>query len=173
MGRASTKKDKTVYQLAREACGMSREEASEQLSFISKERIERIESRKNAAEPLEVLRMAEVYRDVTLCNQHCATECDIGKKHIPLVQPKDVSQIVLEVIAYLNEMEKWGVRLIGITVDGKISESELRDFVTIQKGLAKIAGSVEALRLWGEELLQSGRINPEEYVRMMAEAEEK
>jgi len=172
MGRVSAKKDKTVYQLAREACGMSREEASEQLEFISKERIERIESRKNAADPLEVLRMAEVYRDVTLCNQHCATECDIGKKHIPLVHTQDISQIVLEVIAYLSEMEKWGGRLIGITVDGKISESELRDFVTIQKGLAKIAGSVEALRLWGQELLRSGKIDREEYEKLMAKTEE-
>ena len=44
MGRISTKENKTVYQISREALGYSREKASEVLGWISPERIEKIEN---------------------------------------------------------------------------------------------------------------------------------
>lgn len=46
MGRISTKENKTVYQISREALGYSREKASEVLGWISSERIEKIENEK-------------------------------------------------------------------------------------------------------------------------------
>ena len=42
MGRASTRQNKTPYQLAREELGLSRERAAELLETIPAERIERI-----------------------------------------------------------------------------------------------------------------------------------
>ena len=58
MPRRSTKENKNVYMLSREAAGLTREAASERLGFISEDRIYRIE---NGAlpDPEEVLRMAE------------------------------------------------------------------------------------------------------------------
>ena len=41
MGRASVKENKTVYQLSREACGMTRAEASEAMRFITDSRSRR------------------------------------------------------------------------------------------------------------------------------------
>ena len=47
MGRASTRQNKTPYQLAREELGLSRERAAELLETIPAERIERIESERS------------------------------------------------------------------------------------------------------------------------------
>lgn len=43
MGRKSTKENKTIYQTSREALGLTRDQASEKLQFISADRIEKIE----------------------------------------------------------------------------------------------------------------------------------
>ena len=61
MGRASTRQNKTPYQLAREELGLSRERAAELLETIPAERIERIESERSLPRPDEVLRMASLY----------------------------------------------------------------------------------------------------------------
>ena len=169
MGRTSTKMNKTIYQLAREKCGMTREEASDALVCISKERIERIESRKNPALPEDVLRMSEVYKDATLCNRHCATECQIGMKYIAPITLKELSQIVLEILASLKDAEQQRDRLIDITVDGKIAKDELRDFVHIEAQLDKISLTVDALKLWVQTMLMSDKIDAEEYKKVTRE----
>ena len=51
MGKRSIKEDKSVYQLAREEAGMTREEASEAMQFVSDSRIEQYESGKSPVQP--------------------------------------------------------------------------------------------------------------------------
>ena len=63
MGRMSTKKNKTQYQILREELGLSREKASELLGYISPERIEKIESEKSLPHPDEVLTMSVAYQN--------------------------------------------------------------------------------------------------------------
>ena len=75
MGRASTRQNKTPYQLAREELGLSRERAAELLETIPAERIERIESERSLPRPDEVLRMAQRYKKPSLCNAYCARAC--------------------------------------------------------------------------------------------------
>lgn len=167
MGRASTKTDKNIYQLSREKCGLTREEASAALETISKERIVRIESDQCAAYPDEVLLMSQVYKDATLCNQHCASVCPIGEQYVPPVKLKELTQIVLEILASLNAMEQQSDRLIDITHDGTINDSELQDFVNIQKKLEKISITVESLQIWSQAMLMSGKIDPVKYNALM------
>ena len=76
---------------------------------------------------------------------------------------KDLSQIVLEMLASLNSMSKQKERLIEITVDGKISGDELKDFIGIQEELEKISMAVEALQLWAEQMLATGAIDVVQY----------
>lgn len=159
MARISTKENKTIYQKKREALGLSREKASELLETIPPERIERIESGKFIAYPEEVLTMAEKYQAPNLCNHYCAHECEIGKRYVPEVSIKDLSQIVLEMLASLNSVKKRQERLIEITVDGKIEADEVEDFIAIQEELEKISITVEALQLWAEQKLSSGEID--------------
>jgi len=163
MGRNSIKENKTPYQVCRDELGLSREKASELLESIPPERIEKIENEKLLPHPDEVLIMAEKYKAPELCNYYCSNQCPIGKQYVPEVKMKDLSQIVLEMVASLNSMHKRQERLIEITVDGKIDSDEISDFIFIQDELEKISITVETLQLWAEQMLANGVIDIEEY----------
>ncbi len=163
MGRASVKQNKNKYQLAREELGLSREKASELLETVTPERIEKIESEKCRPYPDEVLTMAQKYRRPGLCNYYCSNQCPIGQEYVPEVQIKELSAIVLEMLASLNSVDKKKERLIEITADGKIDGGELDDFISIQRELERISVTVETLQLWVEKMLLSGQIDPELY----------
>ncbi len=163
MGRVSVKENKNIYQLRREELGLSREKASELLETMPPERIEKIESEKSLPHPDEVLLMSEAYKMPNLCNHYCANECPIGKQYVPEIKIKDLSQIVLEMLASLNSMHKKQERLIEITADGKIEGDEIKDFIHIQEELEKISITVETLQLWSEQMLADGTIDIEAY----------
>ena len=163
MGRVSVKQNKNLYQVRREELGLSREKASELLESIPPERIEKIENQKSLPHPEEVLVMADAYKTPNLCNYYCANDCPIGKQYVPEIEMKDLSQIVLEMLASLNAMRGKQERLIEITVDGKVDGEEIRDFVHIQDELEKISITVEALQLWAEQMLAENKIDVEAY----------
>lgn len=163
MGRLSTKENKTLFQLSREELGYSRDKASELLDWISAERIEKIENEKSLPHPDEVLAMSVTYKNPKLCNHYCANICPIGQEYVPEIKVKDLSQIILEMLASLNSMNKKKERLIEITADGQISGDEIEDFVRIQEELERISITVETLQLWSERMLATGAIDIEAY----------
>lgn len=163
MARVSTKENKNLYHRTRESLQLTREAASELLESITPERIEKIENERSLPHPDEVLVMAEKYKQPSLCNFYCANQCPIGQQYVPEVTVKDLSQIVLEMLASLNSMNKQKERLIEITVDGEVSEDELKDFIYIQEELERISIAVETLQLWSERMLATGKIDPELY----------
>ena len=163
MARRSTRENKNIFQTTRENLALTREEASELLITVSPERIEKIENERTLPHPDEVLVMAEKYRQPSLCNYYCANQCPIGQQYVPEVKIKNLSQIVLEMLASLNSMQKKKDRLIEITVDGEISGDELEDFIYIQKELERISIAVETLQLWSERMLATGKIDPALY----------
>lgn len=163
MGRVSVKENKNLYQIRREELGLSREKASEILGSIPPERIEKIENEKSLPHPDEVLTMSEAYKMPNLCNHYCANECPIGQQYVPEVKIKDLSQIVLEMVASLNSMHRKQERLIEITADGIIEGEEIKDFVHIQEELEKISITVETLQLWSEQMLANNVIDVEAY----------
>ena len=163
MARRSTKENKNIYHTTRENLGLTREAASERLETIGPERIEKIENERSLPYPDEVLVMAEKYKQPNLCNHYCANQCPSGQQYVPEVKIKDLSQIVLEMLASLNSMQKKKERLIEITVDGKISGDELKDFIYIQQELEKISIAVETLQLWFDRMLATGAIDEEQY----------
>lgn len=163
MGKRSTKENKTKYQLVREELGLSREQASQLLETIPPERIERIENEKVSPYPEEILVMAEKYKRPALCNYYCSRHCPIGRQYVPEVQVKELSAIVLEMLAALNSIDKKKDRLIEITADGKIDRDEIDDFIFIQEELERISITVETLQLWSEKMLANGMIDAEAY----------
>ena len=163
MARVSTKENKNVYHQARENMGLTRDKASELLEWISADRIEKIENERSMPNPDEVLTMAEKYKRPSLCNHYCSTQCPIGQEYVPEIKIKDLSQIVLEMLASLNSMNKRKERLIEITADGVIDNDELDDFIFIQEELERISITVETLQLWAEKMLATGVIDPEVY----------
>ena len=169
MGRMSTKENKTEYQLIREELGLTREKASELMPGISPDRLEKIENVRTTPQPGEVILMSNAYKRPSLCNHYCAKECAIGQQYVPEVKVKDLSQIVLEMLASLNSMQKRQERLIEITADGVITGEEIADFVHIQEELEKISITVETLQLWSERMIATGAIDMETYNAYKAE----
>ena len=163
MARASTKENKNIYHKTREALQLTRESAAELLESISPERIEKIENERSLPHPDEGLLMAEKYMQPGLCNYYCANQCPIGQQYVPEVKIKDLSQIVLEMLASLNSLNKQKERLIEITVDGEITGDEIEDFIYIQEELERISIAVETLQLWSERMLATGVIDAEQY----------
>ena len=163
MGRASVKENKNRYQLAREELGLSREKASDLLGTIPSERIEKIENEKSLPHPDEVLLMSQKYKKPSLCNYFCSNDCPIGREYVPEVQIKELSAIVIEMLASLNSVNKTRDRLIEIVADGVISDDEIDDFIQIQNELERISITVETLQLWAEKMLANGIIDADQY----------
>ncbi len=148
MGRKSVKENKNIYQQYREEADLTREKASEAMGIVSETRIEKIESDKTIPYPEEIMAMAECYKTPDLCNYFCSNECPIGQRYVPQVQAKELTQIVLEVLATLNTLNKDKERLIEISADGEVSEDEEKDFGYIKEQLDKISLAVDSLQLW-------------------------
>jgi len=159
MGRKSTKENKNIYQISRENASLTRDAAAELLKYISPDRIEKIESEKSLPHPDEILSMAKCYKNPSLYNYYCSHECPIGQEHVPEVKFKELSQITLEMLASLNSLDKEKNRLIEITVDGTISEDEMKDFLKIQKQLSQIAMAIDSLQLWVQKAIADGKIS--------------
>lgn len=157
----------TIYKETRKKHDLTRDDVCDKASLmnnpIQPERLERIENGKFPITPDEVMLLAEIYGEPTLCNRYCSQECPIGKKYVPEVKVKDLAQIVLEMLSSLNSMKKSQERLIEITADGVIEDDEIKDFVFIQKELEKMSITVEALQLWVEQMLADKKINLEKY----------
>ena len=120
MARASVKENKNIYHITRENLDLTREKASELLGGMSPERIEKIENERILPHPEDILIMAEGYKAPHLCNHYCSRQCPIGKQYVPEIKTSDLSQIVLEMLAYLNSMNKEQERLVEITYNGRI-----------------------------------------------------
>lgn len=161
MGKKSIKENKNIYQTSREALNLTREKASELLETLSADRIEKIENEKSEPHPDEILRMAECYKNPSMCNYYCSHKCPIGQKYVPEIEMKELSQITLELLASLNSIEKEKEQLIEITVDGQITEDEYVNFVTIQEKLEQISITVKSLQLWMDHAIANGHIDKE------------
>jgi len=159
MGRTSTKEDKSIYQLTREECGLTREKASDKIGFMSPDRIEKIENAKVSVQPEDILALAECYKAPNLCNYYCSQECPIGQQYVPEVKLKDLSQIAIETLNALNKMNKEKERLLEIVEDGEITPDEYDDFIAIKATLDKIALSVDTLQLWIDQTIADGKID--------------
>ncbi len=163
MGQKSIKKNKNIYILSRECAGLTREAAAEKMVWVSASKIEKIESEKQPADPPTVLAMARCYQDASLCNYYCSHDCEIGKVYVPKVEAKDLAKITLEVLAGINVLTKSKERLVEITVDGEITEDEIEDFAKIKENLEKMSRAVDALKLWVNNTIASGKLDPERF----------
>lgn len=168
MPRVSVKENKNIYFRKREELKLTRDQASELLETIPPEKIEKIENERCEPHPYEVLTMAKKYGSPELCNYYCANQCPIGQEYVPEVKVQDLSQIVLKMLSSLNSVQRSKDRLIDITADGIIDDTEIEDFIDIQEELEKISITVETLQLWSEEMLANGSINKKKYDEYVA-----
>lgn len=159
MGKQSTRENKNIYQLCREECGLTREKASEGMCGVSASRIEKIEYELQEPTPYDVIQMADCYKRPDLCNYYCSHKCAIGDRYVPEVEISELSSIILETIASLNEINPLTNRLIQITRDGQITDDEMKDFAFISKKLDEVSLAVDALNLWVDKTASENNLN--------------
>ena len=159
MGRQSTRENKNIYQLAREDKGLTREKAADLMPGISSARIEKIEYETQEPTPYDVVQMADCYGRPDLCNYYCSHKCAIGDRYVPEVEITDLSSIILETIAGLNDVSSLTNRLIQIGRDGKITDDEIKDFALISSKLDAISLAVDSLNLWVDKNAGEQKIN--------------
>lgn len=163
MPKVSAKENKNAFFRRREELKLTRDQASELLESIPADRIEKIENERVEPHPEEILIMADKYKAPELCNYYCSTQCPIGRQYVPEIKIHDLSQIVLKMIDSLNDAQDYQKRLINITADGVIDDSEIDDFIDIQNKLERISITVDALQLWSEQMVANGMINVKKY----------
>lgn len=148
-----------IFKTLRKDKDLSREEVcdiiAERGNVLDDTRLERIENNKFPIHPEEVLLLSDAYNEPRLCNHYCSHECPIGKRYIPPIEKTELEKIVLSMIASLNTIKKKQERLIEITSDGEVDDSELNDFIQIQAELQGISEMVEALKFWTEREINS------------------
>ena len=161
MGRQSTREDKNIYQIYREESGFTRESASEHMTGVSEARIERIEYELQEPTPYDIVQMADCYKKPDLCNYYCSHACEIGNRYVPEVEVSELSNIILETIACLNEIHPLTNRLIQIARDGEITDDEMHDFAFISTRLDEVSLAVHALNLWVDKTAGENHLNME------------
>ena len=124
MGKQSTRENKTIYQLCREAAGLTRAEASEKMDAVSDSKIEKFEYETQEPTPYDILQMADAYKRPDLCNYYCSHKCEIGHRYVPEVEMTDLSNIILETIASLNEISL-AIDSLNLWVDKTAGEQGL------------------------------------------------
>ena len=155
MGKQSTRENKTIYQICREEAGLTRSEASEKMTAVSDSKIEKFEYEMQEPTPYDIIQMADA------CNYYCSHKCDIGHRYVPEVEVSDLSNIILETIASLNEINPLTTRLIQIARDGKISDDEIKDFAFISNKLDEISLAIDSLNLWVDKTAGEQGLNIE------------
>lgn len=157
MGRKSTKENKSIWQTTREDLGLTREKAGELVPGFSPERIEKIENGRTQIQPEDVILLAEHYRAPSLLNYYCCNECPIGETQVIRAESKELTQIAVETLNTVNQMDRIKNRLLEIAEDGQVRKDEYEDFMKIKGVLDRIAQSVSNLRLWMDEQIAENK----------------
>lgn len=162
MGKASIKKNKSIYQITREELGLSRAEATEYIpgnsdfpgmSGVPEYKLVKIENGTVTVQPEDVVAMAKRYNKPELRNYYCCNECAIGKIDAPEVTfCGGVHEILVNMAVVLRKVNHNKIRLMEILEDGKLSDDEVEDFDKIYEELEQVSMTVEALQLWCEKM---------------------
>ncbi len=172
MGKKSTKINKNIYFQCREEAGLTRAEASDLMPGYTENKIEKIENERTLIAPEDVVAMAKAYKRPELCNYYCSNECAIGENTTPEIKIESLQAIVLGLLASMNKLEKQKDVLINITADGKISDDEITDYISIQDTLDKMYISIGSLKLWLKQKMANNDINEDLIMEAIASLKE-
>lgn len=124
----------------------SREGAADAM-MIDRGRIYRIESDLMHPYPEEVRLMADLYNAPELVNYYCRKCCPLGRD-VPEVRTGSIDRIVLDVVRVLKNVYVTRDKLLDITEDGVIDESEKADLQDVLDSLDRITQVSEELKAW-------------------------
>lgn len=136
---------RNIYQIPREATGLTQEKASELLD-ISVESIRAYESGKRIPPDRVVIKMIEIYNASYLAYQHIKTKTEVGQLYLPELQIKSLPIAILALQKEIKDFEKIQDKLIEIGSDGVVDEDEIKDYKIILNKLNDIVEAIISLR---------------------------
>lgn len=101
---------------------------------------------------MQLLLFSQVYDRGPVCT---------GDRYVPEIEVSELSTIILETIASLNEINPLTSRLIQIARDGKITDDEIKDFAYISQKLDEVSLAIDSLKLWVDKTASEKNINIE------------
>lgn len=165
MSKKATKALNNRYYIARYNASRSnpaltsREKAAEILN-IDRTRLSRIELGTVVPYPEEVLAMSKAYDYPELCNIYCSEDCPVGIVTVKPINADSLDRLILQFLGSSQKMEDITTKLIDITEDGMVDESEIMQFDAVLTELEKMSVNIQSLMLWAQknkEKLKNGR----------------
>ncbi len=132
---------------ARNATGLSREEAAHQL-YVGSRTLASYELGETIAPPDVVMRMSEVYQEPTLPADYCAKVCPIGQVLAHCLQRSEFAITVLRLLKEFSDVERLRDDLVHIASDGRVNPHEVEDFKTIIKELIELGRQIGELKFF-------------------------
>lgn len=126
-----------MFRTARNAAGLSREEAAQRL-YVGTRTLSDYETGRTIAPPDVVMRMAEVYQEPELTADYCSKVCPIGQVLAHSVDRSEFAVTVLRVLKEFADVERLKDNLIQIASDGKVSSQEEAEFRAIMKEMIEL-----------------------------------
>ena len=117
---------------------------------IDSRRLYRIETGVAQPSPEDVVLMADLYKAPELCNHYCRNCCPLGQ-NVPEVRTSNIDSIVLNVVRVLKDVYVTRDKLLDITEDGVIDDTEKDDLNKIIENLDRITQVAEELKTWAKK----------------------
>lgn len=144
---------RNIYQVAREAAGMTQERAAE-LIGLSVESVRSYESGKRVPGDEAVIKMVEIYGANYLAYQHLKHKTQVGNAVLPDVSEIPLSQAALQMINSMDQFIQCESEIVQITMDGVIDEDEERSWFNIMekcRGLHKAVLTLQYSKKGGDK----------------------
>ena len=138
---------------ARKMAGFSREEAAARLN-IGTRTLQNYELGPSIVPPETALKMQEIYQDPTLTAKYCSGYCPIGQIFAHEVSgQQNLCSAVLGLLKEQNDVEQIRAKLIEITADGIIEQTELPAFELVMEELLDLEKKIEEVKLQAAYIL--------------------
>ncbi len=152
MSKKPTKAADNVYCIARLNAAsyndrLSSREGAAEVTGIDRTRLARIELGSLMPYPEEVQLLSDVYNAPELENYHCSNDCPIGRRSVPLVAPKGLDRIALEINGAAKNIEAANEAIMTIAEDGVITANELPELERAMEVLDKLSEKAIALKI--------------------------
>lgn len=136
---------RNIYQIAREATGLTQEKASEHLD-ISVDSLRAYEGGKRIPPDHVVIKMIEIYNTQYLAYQHLKTADEVGRTYLPNIEIRELPSAILRLQKEVTDFLKVKDEMIEITCDGIIDKEEKPRWDAIMKELNDIMDAIMSLK---------------------------
>lgn len=147
---------KNIYQIGREASGLTQERAAELLN-VSVESLRSYETDRRIPQNDIVAKMVEIYDARYLAYQHLKNSNPLASDMLPNIEIRDIPEAMLRLQKEVTDFIKCRDELIDITCDGQITAEERPRFDAIMKEANDIVDAIASLQFASENQDKSNK----------------